>query len=612
MVDERGSALVIAMLITVILALLAISFLMLAETENRIAQNEKRAAQTLYVGEAGLEVVKRWFDYTDGTMHFPDPSVVDRTLRRIIDESDPYDPNDAVDADGIIGSYPYYKQGVDLDAGGVDDLFERPYRGDLLHGLLGTEDGPDMRIDDEDANGATFLADLTETLLAGFPGEAGAVRARISRIDIYAPPYTPIAGFWRRYGLGTVKITVRIYRDETGDREVLGEKIVKSVLSETPYRAPHAPLHSCAGTSFVPRAGGPMTVHWGAISSVGSVKLTDVAGDFSDTPMSLPRDLPFEPGADQLWPTATADFDVFAASIDTKLVDDPWFRVLSAGPILVGAPLGSQQPYPPLDPSSDQDHSNLIHELPLVVCPVYDYRLWKGIALSGARDVHYYAYDAGTSEFKEHGKGTAFDFKTITHGQEGLYFFDTRDGLPPTDDDADGLFDNLTPGITVSGNWDFTGFVYLNALSLTPDGLTGPLRQVSPPGEPFLDGDIDGEYDTGERFINLIYPSIATEIDDEVFADTSAGGASRDARGPAIPDVAVSFRGILYTSGTFEATGTGTFYGSVIALQGVTQTPDDGSADTPTIIWDESIVTEWPPAGWDVPRVVITEWDVGG
>jgi hypothetical protein len=184
------------MLITVILALLAISFLMLAETENRIAQNEKRAAQTLYVGEAGLEIVKRWFDYTDGTMHFPDPSAVDRTQRWIIDEGDPYDPNDTVDADGIIGSYPYYKQGVDLDADGVVDLFERPYRGDLLHGLLGTEDHPDMRIDDEDANGATFLADLSETLLAGFPGEAGAVRARISRIDIYARgslPRTPRA-----------------------------------------------------------------------------------------------------------------------------------------------------------------------------------------------------------------------------------------------------------------------------------------------------------------------------------------------------------------------------------------------------------------------------------
>ena len=29
-------------------------------------------------------------------------------------------------------------------------------------------------------------------------------------------------------------------------------------------------------------------------------------------------------------------------------------------------------------------------------------------------------------------------------------------------------------------------------------------------------------------------------------------------------------------------------------------------------IWDESVVTEWPPAGWSLPRVLITEWDSGG
>ena len=50
----------------------------------------------------------------------------------------------------------------------------------------------------------------------------------------------------------------------------------------------------------------------------------------------------------------------------------------------------------------------------------------------------------------------------------------------------------------------------------------------------------------------------------------------------------------------------------MIALQGVTQTPSDGSVDTPTIIWDESIVEDWPPQGWDLPRVVITEWDTDG
>jgi len=597
---------VIAMLISVILALLGISFLMIAETESKLAQNEKRAAQTLYVAEAGLRVVKRWFDSTDNSLNFPPPSVVDRTLRRVIDESDPYDPDDVITSDGVLGSYPYYKQGVDLDVDGVADLFERPYRGGMVHSLLGTEDGPDMRIDDADAGAAAFLADLSEALLADFPGERGGIRARISRIDIFAPPYTPVSSTWRRYGMGSIKITSRVYREIDGRLEMLGENAVKAVLSEAPYRAPHAPLHSCGDTSFVPRNGGAMTVRWGAISSVGDTRLTNVADDFSGVPMSLPRDMPFKPGADQLWPSDSTEFDTFAGVIDGQSIDDPWFRLLSGG-TAIGAPGGSQ-PYP--RSSTQQDRSNLIQNLPLVVCPKYDYEFWKGVAHSGARDVHYYVWESG-DRFSENGTGPVTDFQTITNGKEGLYFFDTTDSVAPTDIDEDGTFDNLTNAITLSGSWNFRGFIFLNALSIRADGMTGQPVTVRPPGEPFLDQDLDGAYDAGERFINLDYPSLAAEVDNAILADTSAGGA-RDDRGAAIADVPASFRGILYNTGYFEATGTGSFYGSVIALQGVTQTLSDGSLDTPTIIWDESIVGDWPPEGWDLPRVVITEWDTEG
>ena len=174
---ERGSALVIAVLVSVILALLGISFLLMGETENRIAQNEKRAAQALYVAEAGGRVVKSWFDHPGDALRFPPSTVVDRSQRRIIDESDPHDPADVVPADGIIGSFPYYKQGVDLDGNGAADLFDRPYRGGMLHSLMGTAEGPDMRIDESDAGARTFLENLTETLLGDFPGEGGAIYA---------------------------------------------------------------------------------------------------------------------------------------------------------------------------------------------------------------------------------------------------------------------------------------------------------------------------------------------------------------------------------------------------------------------------------------------------
>jgi hypothetical protein len=609
--SESGSALVIAMLISVILALLGISFLMIAETESKLAQNEKRAAQTLYVAEAGLRTVTRWFDLTDTSIGFPPSAAVDRTLRRVIDESDPYDPADVTPADGVVGSYPYYKQGVDDDGDGVTDLFDPPYRGQLVHELLGTPDGPDMRIDDGDAAGAVFLADLSRDLLADFPGEPGGVTARISRIDIYAPPYSPFGSNWRRYGLASVKVTARVYRDVGGTLEVLGENAVKGVLSETPYRAPHGPVHSCGNTSFVPRDGTDLTVRWGAITSVGDTLLTHflLPPSFPGVPMSLPRDLPFKAGADQLWPPAATDFDIHALAIDDEWIDDPWFRVVSRGSIS-GAPSGVSQADPPS--LTAQDRSNLIQDQALVVCPQYDYDVWKGIAQSGARDVHYYTWESA-DQFSENGTVPAESFYDITNGKEGVYFFDTRTHVAPSDTDGDGLFDdNLTPPITLSGNWTFRGFIFLNAISIQANGLAGQPTVVRPPGEPFLDLDLDGAYDAGERYINLEYPTLASEVDGDVFTDTTNGGAVRDARGAPISDVPISFQGIFYNTGYFEATGTGAFYGSVIALLGVTQSPADGSVDTPTIIWDQSIEDDWPPIGWDLPRVVITEWDTDG
>jgi hypothetical protein len=93
------------MLVTVIMTLLGISFLLMGETENLIARNEKRAAQSLYVAEAGARAVKRWFDDPRNAIAFPDPTALDRTQRRIIDETDPYDPADATPANGVIGSF---------------------------------------------------------------------------------------------------------------------------------------------------------------------------------------------------------------------------------------------------------------------------------------------------------------------------------------------------------------------------------------------------------------------------------------------------------------------------------------------------------------------------
>jgi hypothetical protein len=596
------------MLVTVIMTLLGISFLLMGETENLIARNEKRAAQSLYVAEAGARAVKRWFDDPRNAIAFPDPTALDRTQRRIIDETDPYDPADATPANGVIGSFPYYKQQVDLDGDSVDDLFDRPYRGAMLHSLLGTEDGPDIRIDDGQPGPARdFLDQLSRQLLAGFPPEGGDVQARISRIDVYAPPYVQVGANWNRYGMGTVKIVARVYQGDGTDSyaRVIAEREVEAVLSETPYYGPFGPLHSCSNLTFT-RQGAPVGAHWGAVTAERGSKFTG-APTFDGLPLGLPRAYPAVPRLDLLWNSPEPTVENFLTDYDGQpgAPWDPWFRTLS-GEGLEGAPEGTQ-PFAVDPPSECCDRSNLVQTFPLVSCPEYDYEVWKTITGSGERDVHYYVWDPASQEYRENGAGPSASFADITDEAEGIYFFDTRDGVAPYDNDGDGDFDNLTPAIVINdAGWYFRGVLFLNAESfrLEVDPAASRAVTFNAPGEPFQDADQDGAHDPGEAVVHLNY---ATTLNGAVSIRDPGGAAARLSRGPDIAANA-SFHGILFTNGTFEATGGGNLYGSVIAKQGVVQRIDDGSMPTPDIYWDETILASWPPPGWKLPRVTVTRW----
>src|SRR5262245_17605934 len=169
--DERGSAMILAVLVMVMLTLLGISFLLMAETENRIAENERLGQQALYFGEASVRQIKRWFDYPNSGNNLINPplNVIDRSLRWIDDDGDPATaatPNDGV----ANGPLCRFKQEWDPDADGLDDVFEKPYREGPTLALMGTEDHPDMRIDEDASTAArTFLSDLSNTLLPDFP-----------------------------------------------------------------------------------------------------------------------------------------------------------------------------------------------------------------------------------------------------------------------------------------------------------------------------------------------------------------------------------------------------------------------------------------------------------
>jgi hypothetical protein len=591
---------VIALLVTVVLALLGISFLLMAETENRIAQNERRSAQAFYAAQSTVRVVKRWFDFPAAAVALPALADVDRTQRRILDETDPYDPNDVTDADGVIGSAPYYKQGVDLDANTLDDLFDRPYRGGVLHQFLGTEDGPDIVIDETNAASAAFLRTLEQTMLPGYPGDN--LSFRIARIDLFAPPYVDVGSGWGRYGVATVRVMARLFNVATGS--VVAQREISAVISEIPYWGAHGPLHSCAGMTLT---GAPVTVHWGAVTAGRDVRLTDTLGDL---PSGLPRELPAAPRADPL--LTTINWADWAAAVGGQAAQDPWARFQAGGSIVSPVVPNAPQPYaspwngwtagdPVPGPCCDV-YSHLFQDQPFAGCPTYDYDDWKALAGSGERGVHYFSWDG--TRFIEDGSGDAGTLQALTDGREGIFFFDTADALPPRDDNNDNVFDNLTPAITIDGSWNFRGVLYVNSVGFGFNAVTGVERQIRAPGEPFVDANLNGVFDAGEPYVNLDYPTTAaTAFDPPAILDSGV----RDARGPSI-GIPVSLHGLLINQGTFEATGTGTIYGSVVAVGGVTQSVADGSLPTPRLIFDASLVDGFPPAGWDLPRMTVTGW----
>ena len=99
---------------------------------------------------------------------------------------------------------------------------------------------------------------------------------------------------------------------------------------------------------------------------------------------------------------------------------------------------------------------------------------------------------------------------------------------------------------------------------------------------------------------------VADSSDDLQHDGTTGGLAVRNERGPVITDDALVW-GVFYTSGFYDATGNGIFYGSMIAKQGIGAVSP--TAGTPDHYWDQSLRTSWPPVNWTLPRTVITRWE---
>ena len=610
---EEGSALVIAILIMVIMSLMGLAFALVAETENKISVNERHQAQALYVAEGTVRLVKGWFDDPASGYLVPTSSQADRSLRY-------------VDHDGD-GTYQLYSSAPSpwnvTYRSGTNDLFEKPYRGSPSVSLEGTQANPDVRIS---ASGASaeqaFLNTINNTVFPNYP--APGLRAKVRQIDVYSPPILAIGAQRVRYGVATILVTVGIYdKANTASETQIAERVVKAVINEAPYPGPVGPLQSCVDISV----NGDWSVGWGKVTAVGNINLHANA---TKTPSGLPwydinryiaRDMDLN-GTVQLGPpltpddsnaNGTADFDEFTGGIE-----DPWLRFWAQG-VATGGTWGTAcgsvdcQPNPFTPPSTGStDHSNIFDHVGYETCPVFDYDLWKQVALSGGQNVHYYAYDSASGDFKENGVGTAVSFETATSGVNGLFFFDTTDSIRPHDDNGDSIFDNLTPAIALTSQYATAGFIYLNAqqFSATGAGFV-PSAEIIAPAEPYVDTNGNSVCDAGEYVYDLTYPgSLGSNYTLNALRQQGVGYTRYD---PSLTGntegrytTGVNVYGVLYTNGQYNADGNWTYFGSVITKEGFSGT----AAGTPNIYFDERLIKgAWPPPNLNLPRTVITAWE---
>ena len=606
---EEGSALILAALVTVILSLLGLSYLMMAQTENTIAENERNSAAALYVAEAGARLVVGWFNDPTATGYLvPTLADLDRT-KRIFD----HDSNSGTArVQGASGdaSKPLYKDAT-LTA---SLIFDRPYRTALADTFLGVETGTDGNVafaamGPDVIVSSGFLTTINDTLFPNFPTPF--LRARVTRIEIYQPPILSIGGNNTRMGVATIKVTAGVFQyPGTAEERQIATRIAKAVVNEIPVPGPVGPLQSCSNLDY----NGDFKIHWGTGTSVGNAIIPSNLHSKmnSGLPYALNDPFTYINGADTLasWATAHAN----------QSIEDPWFKYVAGGTLSCGGgcpPSSNPQPWTWSNATAlDQEHSNLFQNT-VVNCPTFDYALWKQIAQSGLKNNYYFKWVSGTN-FSLDGSGASTDFRTLTDGRGGIFFFDTQDGLAPN---VAGT--NLTPAIGFSGGtYGVSGFVYLNSANFYTTGLSGRNATYVPPGEP---SDASG-------FVNFDYPGstadnyqIKTTANFETFRDpvtdtwyctdaaictsgvgaqqTPAGAPVKDSYGlPFVTDAVVN--GVMYNAGTFETQGNAKYFGSVVAQRGVI----DGGG-TPEFWFDERLVKgEWPPKGMSIPRVVVSVW----
>ncbi|HSP13158.1 MAG TPA: hypothetical protein VLV78_00235 [Thermoanaerobaculia bacterium] len=523
---QRGSALLVTLMVMVGLSLLGLGFVAISETESTISVNERNYAQTLSVAEAGARMVVEWFQdpaWAEARGLLPANTNAIKTLR-------------VMTAGPLAGYSGRYKSDTST-AAPVGRLFDKPFKPKAQDRFYGDENHPDVIIDSTTA--AAFLTTFNTNLLQD------TTNGQVTEIRLYAPPILSgslnAGGFWEsgtRYGLCTIRVTAKKFTGNTA----VSERTVKIVISEWPFPGPQGPVQSNANIS----TGGNFGVHWGKMTSD---KQMEIKRPLVGLPWNDPWDrIHYEHGyyagcatqancaASSFAATAGPGFDSYGNpntggdwcdgydwlyKLEDVQFEDPWYEARAktqiTNAIVAGIP--DPQPYKFNDINADVTangpgtftgfsnwfQNQNIDDSPttcgardhkLVIFPKIDYNFWKNLSQSASSTVsgvHYLRWVSGedytdgitTKKFAQW-VNTA---RAAAPAKSGFYFFDTRNGLDPQGAAPPGV---LADPVTVNSSDDgptfkMEGFFYLNVSVFGTTGVGGPVSYDNFPGEPFRD-----------------------------------------------------------------------------------------------------------------------------
>lgn len=271
---DRGSALLVSLMVIVGLSLLGLGFVAISETETAIAKNQQNVLQTQAIAEAGAKLVVEWFqDPVWGNQYAALPS-----------NDGGVNPNlAAIKVTRVFTGYTgVYKPSAQLR------LFDKPYRPAPENRFYGDENTGDIVINS--TTDATTLNNFNNVLLGSSAEDKRT--GEVTEVRLYAPPIvgglllkngaatnpdgTP-QQFWQggdRYGVATIKVTASQFRDPNlsgaakyAASNIVATHAVRLVVGEIPLPIPGGPIQSNTSISF----GGDFVVHWGNETSTGNL-----------------------------------------------------------------------------------------------------------------------------------------------------------------------------------------------------------------------------------------------------------------------------------------------------------------------------------------------------